>query len=50
MTKGWTCALGHRVEAETEEELLRRVQEHMRNEHGMEISRERILRDLREED
>ncbi|HEX4841498.1 MAG TPA: DUF1059 domain-containing protein [bacterium] len=49
MTPRWTCALGHRMEAETEEELVRKVQEHMRQDHGMEISRERILRDLREE-
>ncbi len=46
----WTCALGHRVEAETEGELVRKVQEHMQREHGMEISQERILRELREED
>ncbi len=50
MPKRWTCALGHRVEAETEDELVRKVQEHIRNDHGMEISRERIMRDLREED
>ncbi len=46
----WACAMGHRVEAETETELVRKVQEHMRQDHGMEISKERILRDLREED
>lgn len=45
----WTCALGHRVEADSEDELVRKVQEHMRREHGMELSRERILRDLRDE-
>src|SRR3990170_1218238 len=50
MPKRWTCALGHRLEAETEDELERKVQEHMPNDHGMEISRERIMRDLREED
>jgi len=50
MPKRWACALGHRLEAETEDELVRKVQEHMRNDHGMEISRERIMRDLREED
>jgi predicted small metal-binding protein len=49
MTRRWTCALGHRVEAETEDELVRRIQEHMRQDHGMEISRERVLRDLQEE-
>ncbi len=46
----WTCALGHRVEADTEDELVRKVQDHMHREHGMKISKERILRDLREED
>ena len=50
VTPRWACSLGHRVEAETEEELVRKVQEHMRRDHGMEISPERILRDLREED
>ena len=41
--------MGHRVEADSEEELVRRVQEHMRKDHGMEISEDRIRRDLREE-
>jgi len=50
MSRRWTCSLGHRVEAETEEELVRKVQEHLRQDHGVEISQERILRDLREED
>lgn len=45
----WTCALGHRLEADTEEELIQKIQEHMRREHGMVVSRERILRDLRED-
>lgn len=42
--------MGHRVEADTEEELVRKVQEHMRRDHGMEISEDRIRRDLREDD
>lgn len=46
----WSCAMGHRVEADTEEELVRKVQEHMRRDHGMEISEDRIRRDLREDD
>lgn len=50
MTKRWSCAVGHRVEADTEEDLVRKVQEHMRNDHGMEVSRDKILRELREED
>jgi predicted small metal-binding protein len=45
----WSCAMGHRVEADSEEELVRRVQEHMRKDHGMEISEDRIRRDLRDE-
>ncbi len=50
MARRWTCALGHRIEADTEEELVRRVQEHMAREHGMEVSADRIRRELREED
>lgn len=49
MGKRWSCSMGHRVEADTEEELVRKVQEHMRKEHGMEVSRDRILSDLRDE-
>lgn len=45
----WSCALGHRIEADSEEELITRIQEHMRREHGVEMSRERIARDLRDE-
>ena len=45
----WTCALGHRVEADSEEELIVKIQDHMRREHGMEMSQERIQRELRDE-
>lgn len=45
----WSCSLGHRIEADTKDELVRAIQEHMRREHGMELSRERILRDLEDE-
>ncbi|HEY6104120.1 MAG TPA: DUF1059 domain-containing protein [bacterium] len=45
----WSCALGHRVEADNEEELIQKIQEHMRREHGMEMSRDRVLRELRDE-
>lgn len=45
----WSCALGHRVEADSEEELIQKIQEHMRREHGMEMSRDRVLRELRDE-
>jgi len=45
----WTCALGHGIEADTEEELIVKIQDHMRREHGVEMSRERIQRELRDE-
>jgi predicted small metal-binding protein len=45
----WICALGHRIEADTQDELITKVQDHMRREHGMEMSRERIERDIRDE-
>ncbi|MDQ7828733.1 MAG: DUF1059 domain-containing protein [Armatimonadota bacterium] len=50
MPKRWTCSLGHRIEADDEEELVRLVQEHMRREHGLELSRDRVLRQIREEE
>ena len=45
----WTCALGHRVEADSEEDLIVKIQDHMRREHGVEMSRERVERELRDE-
>lgn len=45
----WTCALGHRIEADSEEELVAAIAEHMRKVHSLEWSPERIRRDLREE-
>jgi predicted small metal-binding protein len=45
----WSCALGHRLEADSRDELVTKIQEHMRREHGLELSRERILRDLEDE-
>jgi predicted small metal-binding protein len=50
MPRRWTCVLGHRIEADSEEELVRRVQEHMAREHGVEIPADRIRRELREEE
>lgn len=41
--------MGHRLETETEDELVRKIQEHMRKDHGMEVSEDRIRRDLRDE-
>ena len=45
MRMHWTCAMGQPVEANDEEELVRKAQEHRQNEHGMKVSREEVLRD-----
>lgn len=50
MAMHWACAMGHAVRGNTEEELVKAAQEHMRKEHGMEISREEVLRDAKRED
>jgi predicted small metal-binding protein len=36
--------MGHVVHADTDDELVRRAQEHMKKEHGMEISRDEVLK------
>lgn len=45
MKMRWACAMGHPVEADTEDELVRKAQEHMQKEHGKSVSREEVLRD-----
>ncbi len=45
MKMHWACAMGHPVEANSEEELVRKAQEHMQKEHGTKVSREEVLRD-----
>ncbi len=45
MKMHWACAMGHPVEADNEEELVRKAQEHMQKEHGMTVSRDEVLRD-----
>ena len=45
----WTCALGNRVEADSEEDLIVKIQDHMRREHGVEMSWERVERELLDE-
>lgn len=46
----WACSMGHPVKANSEDELVKAAQEHMRKEHGMEVSREEVLRDAKHED
>lgn len=45
MHKDWACAMGHTVHAESDDELVTKAQEHMKKEHGMDISREDVLKD-----
>lgn len=44
MKMRWACAMGHPVDAENDEELVRKAQEHMKKDHGQEVSREEVLR------
>lgn len=43
-----TCACGHVVHGDTDDELVRQMQEHMRKAHGKEITREEVLKMARE--
>ena len=43
MTKIMRCDCGHVVRGETDDELVANVQQHAREVHDMEISREQIL-------
>lgn len=44
MHKHVTCTCGHVVHADSDEELVRKVQEHMKQAHGKDISREEVLK------
>jgi len=44
MHKHWACAMGHTVHGDSDDELVRKAQEHMKKEHGMDISREEVLK------
>jgi predicted small metal-binding protein len=44
MHKHWVCAMGHVVHADSDDALVRRAQEHMKKEHGQDISREEVLK------
>jgi len=36
--------MGHMVHGDSDDDLVRKAQEHMKKEHGMEISREEVLK------
>lgn len=40
----WACSMGHPVEADSEEELVRKAQDHMKKDHSQDVSREEVLR------
>lgn len=48
MHKHWACSMGHTVHADSDDELVRKAQEHMKKEHGMDVSREDVLKDAHE--
>lgn len=41
----WACSMGHVVHGDGEDEIVKAAQDHMRKEHGMEVSREDVLKD-----
>jgi len=43
MHKHWACAMGHTVHADSDDDLVRKAQEHMQREHGRTISRAEVL-------
>lgn len=44
MHKHFTCTCGRVVHADSDDDMVRRVQEHMKAEHGKNISREEVLK------
>lgn len=40
----WQCAMGHHVHADNDEDLVKAAQEHMKKEHGMDVSREEVMK------
>ncbi|HLE77657.1 MAG TPA: DUF1059 domain-containing protein [bacterium] len=40
----WACSMGHPVTADSEDELVKAAQEHMKKEHGMDISRDEVMK------
>lgn len=48
MHKHWTCTCGHMVHADADDDMVRRAQEHMKKEHGKNITREEVLKMAKE--
>lgn len=44
MHKHYTCGCGHVVHADSDEVLVRQVQDHMKKAHGKDISRAEVLK------
>jgi len=44
MHKHLTCACGHMIHADSDDEMVRKAQEHMKMAHGKPISREEVLK------
>ncbi|GEM_PF-1168003 len=42
--KHYQCSCGHMVHANSDDEMVRKVQEHMTKQHGKTISREEVLK------
>lgn len=40
----WTCACGHVVHADSEQELVKKAQDHTRTTHGKQMTREEVLK------
>ncbi len=48
MHKHFTCTCGQVIHADSDEEMVRKAQEHMKTAHGKSISREDVLKMARE--
>lgn len=48
MHKHLTCTCGYVVHADTDDEMVRKTQEHMKTAHGKTISREEVLKMAKE--
>ncbi len=40
----WQCACGYVAHGDSEDEIVRKAQEHTRKEHGKEVTREEVLK------
>ena len=44
MHKHWVCSCGHVVHGDSDDQIVKAAQEHMRRAHGKEVSREDVLK------